>query len=102
MDCRVLAIASSDQTLSHHRDLCLAFRQDTLELLHHNTQCGACLLHRLPKVSLFFAGRDHGGYPLDHGLTVEQNQTTAGAEQENDKKTNRCKSHNSPSKDQID
>src|SRR6266436_2087912 len=95
MDCRVLAIAGPDQTLSHHRDLCLALRQDTLELLHHNTECGASLLHRLPKISLFFTGRDYGGYPLDHGLPVEQNQSTARDQQEDSKKTNRCKSHNS-------
>src|SRR6266566_1642201 len=76
MDCGVATIAGSDQTLLHHRNLCLAFRHDALHLLHHDTQCGACLLHRLPKVSLLLARRDHGGDPLDHGLTVEQNQST--------------------------
>src|SRR5260370_29043041 len=102
MDCRVLTIAGSDQTLSFDRDLCLALRQDTLELLHHVTQRGACLLHRLPKGSLFLAGRDDGGDPLDHGLTVEQNESTARDQQENGKKTNSCNSHNSPSNVHVD
>src|SRR5258708_17352900 len=96
MDCCVATIAGSDQALLHHGDLCLAFRYDTFELLHHNTERDACLLHRLPKSSLLLAGRDHGGYTLYHGLTIEQNQAPARDQQENVKKTNNCNSLNSP------
>src|SRR5215469_13454077 len=87
MNCGVAAISSPHQTLLHHGDLCLAFRYNTLQLLHHNTQCGACLLHRLAQTSLFLPGGDHGGYPLDHGLTIEQNQSAARDQQENGNKT---------------
>src|SRR3954454_9574954 len=98
----VAAITGSDQTLLDHGDLCLGLWHDTLEVLHHNTERGGCLLHRLPEISLFLAGRDYSRYPLDHRFTVEQNQSAACDQQEHGNKANDCESHNSPLNIHID